>query len=111
MLKEAKLALGLTTDAYDARLAALLDAGAKDLRSVGVEFTGTVSLTVASNGTVTDESTLDDNLVIEAILTYVMVHFGNPSNYAQLLESYDYQKKKLANTSAYTEWGEADADS
>lgn len=107
MLQEAKLALGLTVSAYDARIAALLDAGAKELASVGVEFTGTVSLTVAENGTVTDNSTLQDNLVKEAILTYVMVHFGNPPNYDQLLASYENQKQKLANTTGYTEWGDS----
>lgn len=107
MLIEAKLALGLTVDAYDARIAALLDAGAKDLMSVGVQFSGDVSLTIAADGTVTDNSTLTDNLVKEAILTYVQMRFGNPPNYDQLLASYDSQKKKLANTSGYTEWGDS----
>lgn len=107
MLIEAKLALGLTVDAYDARIAALLDAGAKDLMSVGVQFSGDVSLTIAADGTVTDNSTLADNLVKEAILTYVQMRFGNPPNYDQLLASYDSQKKKLANTSGYTEWGDS----
>lgn len=107
MLKEAKLALGITTQAYDARIAALLTAGAKDLMSVGVQFSGDVSLTIATDGTVTDNSTLADNLLKEAILTYVQMRFGNPPNYDQLLAAYDSQKKKLANTSGYTEWGDS----
>lgn len=107
MLKEAKLALGITTQAYDARIAALLDAGAKDLRSVGVQFSGVVSFTVAVDGTVTDNSTLEDNLVKEAILTYVQMRFGNPPNYDQLLAAYENQKQKLANTTGYTEWGDS----
>lgn len=106
MLKEAKLTLGLTVDKYDPRIAALIMAGAKDLESVGVEFSGTVSLTVSDDDTVTDNSTLADDYVKEAILTYVQMRFGNPSNYDQLLESYESQKKKLANTDDYTDWGD-----
>lgn len=106
MLKEAKLALGLHESAYDARIAALLDAGAKDLESVGVVLSGTVDLSVDSEGTVTDNSTLADNYTIEAILTFVQARFGNPPNYDQLRDAYDAMKKKLANTTNYTEWGD-----
>ncbi len=94
MLEAAKLMLGIVTDAYNTRIASLLKAGARDLMSVGVVIAGDVI-----DGSITDD------YVKEAILTYVACHFGNPPNYQQLSESYDYQKKKLANTTGYTEWG------
>lgn len=104
MLSEAKMALRITSDAYDLEIASLLDAGAKDLASVGIVLPGTVAFTV-SNGAVTDASTLTDSYVIRALITYVRVHFGSPPDYDKVLESYDAQKKKLANTDAYTYWG------
>ena len=46
MLKECKLALRITADAYDGELCSLMDAAAHDLAIAGVTLPGTVSFTV-----------------------------------------------------------------
>lgn len=105
MLIEAKRALEVqTVTAFDAEIASLINAGAMDLASVGVVLPGSVDLTVDNEGVVTDNSSLDDDYVKRAILTYVKAHFRNPPNREQLLDMYDSQKKKLANTERYTDW-------
>lgn len=109
MLNEAKTALEVqTVTAYDAEIAALCQSAAMDLTSVGVLLPGTVDLIVATDGTVTDASTLRDPYVMRAIITYVKAHFRNPPDREGLLSMYDYQKKKLANTNQYAMWGESE---
>lgn len=107
MLKEAKRALEVqTVTAFDAEIASLINASAMDLASVGVVLPGTVDLAVDEDGVVTDNSVLEDDYVKRAILTYVKAHFRNPPDRDRLLAMYDDQKKKLANTNRYTDWGD-----
>lgn len=106
MLKEAKKALRVTNAYYDSEIASLLMAGANDLEIAGVVLPGTVTFTVASNDTVTDLSTLTDELAMRAVITYAQMRFGNPPNYQQLADSYDLQKVQLMHAAAYTNYGE-----
>ena len=106
MLKEAKKALRVTNAYYDSEIASLLMAGANDLTIAGVVLPGTVTFTVASNDTVTDLSTLTDELAMRAVITYAQMRFGNPPNYQQLADSYDLQKVQLMHAAAYTNYGE-----
>ncbi len=103
MLSEAKLAMRISTDAYDQEIASLLDAGAKDLTAAGIVLPGTVGFTV-DNGAVTDTSTLADNLVIRAIITYARMNFGSPDDYERLAAAYNSQKVKLMHAAAYTDY-------
>ncbi len=103
MLSEAKLAMRISTDAYDLEIASLLDAGAKDLTAAGIVLPGTVAFTVESSA-VTDASTLADNLVIRAIITYARMNFGSPDDYERLAASYKAQKVKLMHAAAYTDY-------
>lgn len=105
MLKEAKLALRVTTSAYDAEIASLLMAGANDLQIAGVILPGTVTFTVA-NDQITDTSTLTDPLVQRAIFTYAAMRFGNPPNYDRLADAYDVQKGQLMFSTGYTDYGD-----
>ena len=104
MLKETRLALRIITTAYDAELAQLIMAGADDLQhSAGVPVEG-VSLTVAWNqgvATVTDSSTITDDLIIRAIITYVRMRFGSPDDYDRLKAAYDEQKAQLQTATGY----------
>lgn len=104
MLEEAKKALRVTAAAYDSEIASLLMAGASDLMIAGVQLPGTVAFSV-SGDTVTDESTLEDELVKRAILTYAAMRFGNPPNYDKLKEAYESQKTQLMHATGYTDWG------
>ena len=90
MLEKVKLALRITTDAFDSEINDLIDAAAMDLDIAGV--------------TNMDQT---DPLVIRAITTYCRVHFGQPDDYDRLKASYDEQKAQLMTATGYTEWTEA----
>lgn len=104
MLAEIKAALRISATAYDTELMALAQAGAADLRLAGVIFAGDVVFTT-SGTTVTDTSTVTDPLTVQAIKTYVRLHFGAPSDYDRLKASYDEQKGQLMNSTGHTDWG------
>ena len=44
-------------------------------------------------------------IVEHAIITYVRLNFGQPSDYDRLKESYDEQKKQLGMSAEFTEFG------
>ena len=90
MLEKAKLALRLTTDAYDDEIYGLIEAAKLDLGIAGV--------------TAPDDM---DALYQRAILTYVRAGFGSPDDYDRLKASYDEQKAQLMASSGHTDWGEA----
>ena len=108
MLKEAKKALRVTSSYYDSEIASLLMAGANDLAIAGVQLPGTVTFTISTSDTVTDMSTLTDELAMRAVITYAQMRFGNPPNYQQLADAYDLQKVQLMHAAAYTDYGEED---
>lgn len=85
MLSAVKLALRITTDAYDAELQALIDAAIKDIGITGVDA----------------ESLIEDALVVQAVKTYVRLNFGSPSDYDRLKRSYDEQKKQMQTATGY----------
>ena len=85
MLSAVKLALRITTTTFDAELNQLINACLKDLGLAGV-----------------DEAEQTDELIIQAVVTYCKMHFGNPDNYDRLKASYDEQKAQLSMASGYT---------
>lgn len=103
MLSETKLALRVKTSIYDGEIARLILAAVGDLGIVDVEAAG-VSLSIAATTTgetVTDNSTITDQLLIRAIITYVRLHFGTPDDYDKLERSYNEQKAQLITASGY----------
>lgn len=88
LIDNCKIAMRITTTSYDSEIQSYIDAGKLDLGIAGVETT-----------------TLDP-LTEKAILTYVRMSFGAPSNYDQLKAAYDEQKAQLMNATGYTEWSE-----
>lgn len=87
MLVKVKLALRITTDAFDSELTDLIEAAKIDLGIAGVEL----------------PSTLDAICEI-AIITYCKLHFGEPDEYDRLKASYDEQKAQLSMSTGYTIW-------
>lgn len=85
-LAAAKLALRITTNAFDSEISSLLDAALLDLGVAGV-----------------DSSSLDP-LIKQASITYVKMHFGQPDEYERLKKSYDEQKAQLQTATGYTAW-------
>lgn len=85
MLEIVKLAMRLTTDAYDEEIESLIGAACGDL--------GIVDVTV--------EDTTEDPLLQRAVVTYCRLHFGTPEDYDKLKASYDEQKAQLMTKTGY----------
>ena len=85
MLEAVKLAMRITTTAYDAELERLIDAACADLGIVGVTAT----------------SSTTDPLLKMAIITYCRLNFGTPDDYDRMKASYDEQKAQLLMASGY----------
>lgn len=88
MLARVKLALRITTNAFDDEITGLINAALADLGLVGID------------ASVLGSSTSDE-LVITAVTTYVKLHFGEPSDPDRLKASYDEQKAQLITATGY----------
>lgn len=88
LLTATKLALRITTTAFDNEISNLLTAAQLDLGVAGVEVPAEM-----------------DALVSLACITYVKMHFGQPDDYDRLKKSYDEQKAQLVTCTGYTNWG------
>lgn len=86
MLERVKLALRITTNAFDQELEELIEAAKLDMGIAGV---------------IPDSL---DAIVSRAIITYCKVHFGEPDEYDRLKASYDEQKAQLSMATGYTIW-------
>lgn len=89
MVATAKMARRLTTNAYDPEVRRLLETAILDLGITGVEVPENV-----------------DALAAQAAITYFLMHFGAPDNYAELKASYDEQKAQLSMATGHTVWSE-----
>ena len=87
MLAKVKLALRITTDAFDSELTELIEAAKLDLGVAGVVIPSAI-----------------DAIVSRAIVTYCKVNFGSPDEYDRLKASYDEQKAQLGMATGYTSW-------
>lgn len=85
MLALVKMALRITTTAFDTEISGLIKAACADLGVVGVTAT-------------TEES---DPLLVRAIITYCRLHFGSPDDFDRLKKSYDEQKAQLITCTGY----------
>ena len=88
MLEKVKLALRITTDAFDAELTDMIEAAYSDLGLAGVT-----------------PVMPEDPLIIRAVTTYCRCHFGDPDNYDRLKAAYDEQKAQLGMATYHTDWG------
>ena len=91
MLEAVKLALRISTSAFDDEITGLIKAAEADLEVAGVP-------------TVKE----DDPLIIRAVTTYCKANFGEPDQYDRLKASYDEQKAQLATHTGHTTWSEND---
>ena len=117
MLKEAMLALRVTDMEYAADIKRLLIAGKRDLEIAGVKITGDIVITITEDeqtGTITatDSSTITDDLVITAIITYAGArgNYAGADERAKLDASYDLQRRQLANATGYTNFLEPETE-
>ena len=87
MLEKVKMALRITTDAFDDELNDLISAAMTDMKIAGVVIPEEL-----------------DAICTRAIITYCKIHFGEPDDYDRLKRSYDEQKAQLSMATGYTEW-------
>ena len=92
MLEKVRKALRLTNTFYDSELTDLIEAAKLDLGIAGVVVP------------VVTTETDTDKLIVQAIITYCKLNFGEPDNYDKLKESYDLQKAQLSMATGYTVW-------
>ena len=90
MLEKVKLALRISTDAFNAELTLLIQAAMIDLGIAGV-----------INDVLTDEP---NAIITQAVITYCKMNFGLPEDYDRLKRSYDEQKAQLVTATGYTDW-------
>jgi hypothetical protein len=87
MLEKVKMALRITTDAFDDELNDLISAAMTDMKIAGVVIPEEL-----------------DAICTRAIITYCKIHFGEPDDYDRLKRSYDEQKAQLSMATGYTTW-------
>ena len=85
-----KMALRVTTEAFDEEISDLIEAGLLDLTRAGIINQDT-----------------NDPLVRRAVITYCRLNFGQPDDYDRLKKSYDEQKAQMSMATGYTAWTEA----
>ena len=119
MLKEAMLAMRMTDMDYAPDICRLLKSAEKDLKIAGVVIQGTCIFVITETEdqttgettiTVDDNSTITDDTVKTAMITYCRANFGSPPDYDKLAASYDLQRRQLANATGYTDFGEESGD-
>lgn len=88
MLNLVKMALRISTTAYDTQLNMLIDAAVADLGLAGV----------------INIDTTNDPLIKQAVCTYCAVNMGLTEDAERLKKSYDEQKAQLTMATGHTEW-------
>ena len=98
LLNSVKLALRITTDAFNGEITALINAALADLGIAGVDL-DTVG-----------ESYLTNPLIVNAVITYAKLNFGQVETdvYNRLKASYDEQKAQLSMATGFTVWTAAE---
>lgn len=86
-LSAVKLALRVSTDAFDSEITDLISAALSDMGLAGVENVD-----------------VSDPLVKRAVITYCRLNFGQPDDYDRLKSSYDEQKAQMGMATGYTRW-------
>ena len=115
MLREAMLAMRVRDMDYAPDICRLLKSAETDLRIAGVTIEGTCDFVITIDAiteevSVTDNSTITDENVQTAMITYCRKNFGSPSDFDKLAASYDLQRRQLANATGYTDFGEDDGE-
>ena len=108
MFAEVKDMLPVRGDDYDAQIIREIKACVLDLTtSAEIVLPGEITITRTQNQqtgkwTITDTSTLKDELIIAVIATWCNMRIGNPPNYSQLLAAYGAFKGQLRQSDKYS---------
>ena len=116
MFAEVKAALPVSGDDYDAEIILQIKAAALDLTtSAEIVLPGTIAISRTQDPqtgawSVSDTSTLKDELITTAIAVWCNMRIGNPPNYDKLLKAYESLKGQMRLSKTYTTYGEAEDD-
>ena len=107
MFQEVKSTLPIIGDDYDAEIIMQINACALDLTtSAEIQLPGTIEITRTQDQqgvwTISDTSTLTDELIITVISVWCNMRIGNPPKYDNLLASYNSLKGQLRLSKTYT---------
>ena len=112
MFSEVKDSLPVSGDDYDAQIIRQIKACALDLTtSAEIKLPGTIDITrtkVLGVWTITDNSTLTDELIITTISVWCNMMIGNPPNVDFLKKAYESLKGQLRLSKKYTTYGGSD---
>ena len=97
ILSKVKLARRIKTSAFDTELTDLIKSAISVLETRGLDI---ISTTEADGETTYSV----EPMVLQAIITYVGLHFGQPDDYERLKESWETQLGQLMTTTGYTRW-------
>ena len=89
ILNKVRMALRITTQAFDDELTDLINAGLSDLGIAGADG---------------EKVVLTDPLTIRAVITYWKMNFGEPDEYDRLKRSYNEQKAQMSMATGWTVW-------
>ena len=116
MFAEVKESLPISGDDYDAQIIREIYACVLDLTtSAEIVLQGEVDITreleaattsEPEHWVITDDSTLEDPLIITVISIWCNMRIGNPPNYDNLLKAYESLKGQLRLSKTYTQYGE-----
>ena len=108
LFKTVKESLPVSGNLYDGQIITQIRAAVLDLTtSTEIVIDGVVDISRdAVTGVVTDNSTIEDELLITAISVWCNMHIGNPPNYDKLLESYKSLKGQMRMSSKYNGGGD-----
>lgn len=103
LFAEVKGSLPVNGNDYDGEIITKIKAAVLDLtKTTEIRIEGVVNISIDdTTHEVTDNSTIEDELVIVAISTYCNMHIGNPPNYDKLQKAYDDLKGSLKLSSHY----------
>ena len=109
MFQEVKDTLPISGYDYDAQIIMEIKACALDLTtSAEITLPGTIAITRTQSQqgvwTITDTSTLTDELILTAISVWCNMRIGNPPNYDNLLKAYESLKGQLRLSKSYTQY-------
>lgn len=113
LFKKVKEGLPVSGDGYDGQIITQIRAAVLDLTSsaeivldgvVDIERTENTPATTSEEAsyTITDNSTIEDELIITAITTWCNMRIGNPPNYDKLREAYESIKGQMRQSSKYS---------
>lgn len=94
MIEAVKLAMAITTDAYDEEIQSLIDAALLDLGVAGVDNTLT-----------------SDKMIQRAVITYCRMMFHSPADFENLRWAYEALKGQMQIATGYTNWGDGNGQS